>query len=430
MIKTAMNIIEEAKQKAFSYSGYEREAGLRTLLQHNSPNYYSIYWSRINDWVPQVQRLAEQGIRQLAEENSAILLTQLTALLQLKNYRRRDHSALFEFLANLLRSPSVLEAISNELINAKSNISWKHLSLVKSQTLLTSEQLLHLATKGTSPALSSEASRILLFNLAKPDTDLLLTLAQGKHRNVKIQALKKLFRCGYAFPSPTLHNLLLSENAGLRHLAQEQSDFTPSALIEYYENTMQTADSKKMLAAIQELQRLDWRAAEYFMPNLKNHTNDRLRLEYWKFQLTHGQTSKLALISEGLKDSSGKVIRECIKYYMSSTDFFSPIGLLTIETNLAPDRAINWLVLLLRKHNKWEQLHFWLSMMHIYLFDPDKQAHIHKRVRACMAPQYQPYTKLSTQSKQALQETIQMLSGDLTEELVIKLKRTIDSALT
>lgn len=419
-----MNIIADAIQKSHSYNGYEREAALRTLLENNSSDFLSVYWNRINDWVPQVQRLAEQGIRQLIEADSSLLLAQLGELFKLKNYRRRDHSQLYSHLVATLNSPKVLAVMAQGLTTKSCKHSWQYLRLIKTQHLLTAEQLVHLAAQGTSPALASEAARILLFDLTKPDTNLLLRLSRSKAKNLRIQATKQLFHSGYNFSQPELLSLLASENIDLRRLAQAQSKFSNDQLIEHYQAMVQSVKIKERLIAIQELQHQNWQLIERYMPMLKTSLAEKIRREYWRHQLAHNPAPKLVLVAEGLKDPAPSVIKLCSDYYKASAEYFSQSALLSIETHLAPERALGCLELLLRKHNKWQRLEFWLSLAYWNQQHPEKLALIYSYIRNCLASN-KSYAKLELHQRQQLLDHLHQLNHTLPIDLYQELKFTL-----
>lgn len=101
------------------WNGFIREIAVRVLCEAPSPQALVALVERLNDWVPQVRGLAEQGVQPYLQPSQAdALLHALDPLLALANKGRSDHEAILSKLADALTQPE-LQAVLEQALKGR-----------------------------------------------------------------------------------------------------------------------------------------------------------------------------------------------------------------------------------------------------------------------------------------------------------------------
>jgi len=109
------NHLEELQPLARDYSGYVREAAIARCVELALPELFTLVAERLNDWVPQVRRLARKAfVTMLPFVSPAEVLAALPEILLVHSTGRDDYpSWLNEFENALLQAVPVEEFITN-----------------------------------------------------------------------------------------------------------------------------------------------------------------------------------------------------------------------------------------------------------------------------------------------------------------------------
>ncbi len=102
-----------------SRNGFQREAALRHLMRSGNPAALPVFLERLNDWVPNIRRVAHEAIEGLMrDEHAATWINSVPTVLRLREQRRADHSAIVARALQLVLRPRhvdlMLEAIESK----------------------------------------------------------------------------------------------------------------------------------------------------------------------------------------------------------------------------------------------------------------------------------------------------------------------------
>ncbi len=93
-----------------SWSGFDREAGLRAVRSSLSAERLAAIIVRLNDWVPQVRAVAREAFEDyLTPQHAGWLVAQMPAILALEHRHRDDHRSTINKLEALLATPECVE---------------------------------------------------------------------------------------------------------------------------------------------------------------------------------------------------------------------------------------------------------------------------------------------------------------------------------
>ncbi len=86
---------EELIALSKSPNGYERERAIKKMIEKSNSIFLDALLVRVNDWVPQIRKLAKQGVADLMKDtNIDTFVSSLDKILLLKKKGREDHSEL------------------------------------------------------------------------------------------------------------------------------------------------------------------------------------------------------------------------------------------------------------------------------------------------------------------------------------------------
>lgn len=99
-------------------NGFVREVAVRELSKQSSPATLAALLERVNDWVPQVRKLATEGVRQyLAVEHAQALLYALPQIMALAECQRADHGPTLAAARSALQAAQVRNQVEAAFIS-------------------------------------------------------------------------------------------------------------------------------------------------------------------------------------------------------------------------------------------------------------------------------------------------------------------------
>lgn len=219
---------------SFHSSGYVREQAVRALAQFASPEAFPFLLLRINDWVPQVRKLAEDALVDILKEgNQSELLQSLPLVDHVRKFYRGERGDLFPFIDQFLRArpaSEILEAFT------KSPLPDVRRALVR--LLVTPEkdgETIRLALDDSDPIV-----RTLAFQKMSQGATLswnsLQDLCRSRYREQRCQAFTLVARTQEEDAKELLIQGLMDRSASVRNICQyylrKNFGFDPSLFYE------------------------------------------------------------------------------------------------------------------------------------------------------------------------------------------------------
>ncbi|MFJ2711038.1 HEAT repeat domain-containing protein [Pseudomonas sp. NPDC087346] len=200
-------------------NGFIREAAVRELCSHSSPEALVALIQRLNDWVPQVRDLAANGLQSyLSPSHAMSLLAALEPLIALAGQRRVDHSPTLKTARTLLQSSEMRDTVyANFLARQGKTARYLFELLIENQTasdMLLSSALAH--RELTVRLMAVSACQALPTARAMP---LLLEALSRPGAKVRVRVLHALLPM-LDDPTPVLRNALLDASPAIRNLAR------------------------------------------------------------------------------------------------------------------------------------------------------------------------------------------------------------------
>lgn len=174
-------------------NGYVRESATRALAQSGTPLALGALVERLNDWVPQVRRVAREAVNDyLDPARLPAILGNLPGFLNLQRKARADHSGLLQQVSILLRAPRLRGQVLAGL-SASRGQSARFLfdQLVTDESRL--PDLLVRAAGHADPLVRLRTARTCGAYAAEWSTALLQQMLQDRHYAVRREALYLVF---------------------------------------------------------------------------------------------------------------------------------------------------------------------------------------------------------------------------------------------
>lgn len=108
----SQQVVAESKEHLSSPNGFLREAAVQALVDLPQTGTLPMLLERLNDWVPQVRRVAQAAVR--AQMQTVFLpewIASMEALVRLGQARRDDHTAMLQAVAEFLALPEHLPVV-------------------------------------------------------------------------------------------------------------------------------------------------------------------------------------------------------------------------------------------------------------------------------------------------------------------------------
>lgn len=174
-------------------NGYVRESATRALAQSGTPQALAALVERLNDWVPQVRRVAREAVNDyLDPARLPAILGNLPAFLALRSKARADHSALLQQVCALLRTPRLRGQVLASLSVSRGQCArFLFEQLATDESLL--PDLLARAAMHADPLVRLQAARTCGAYAADWSTALLQQMLQDRHYAVRREALYLVF---------------------------------------------------------------------------------------------------------------------------------------------------------------------------------------------------------------------------------------------
>lgn len=200
-------------------NGFVREAAVKGLSAHDSPESLLALIERLNDWVPQVRELASAGVAPyLTTTRAQALLFALDAVMALAMCQRVDHQATVASVREVLQSPDVRQEVYRSFM-ARQGESARYLfalllEVAESPDALVRDALAH--RELTVRLAAVVVCETLPAGRAVPLLREALPRAAAKVRVRVLRALLPLLDD----PRPVLRQALLDASPSIRSLAQ------------------------------------------------------------------------------------------------------------------------------------------------------------------------------------------------------------------
>ncbi|SDI00258.1 hypothetical protein SAMN05216588_1105 [Pseudomonas flavescens] len=200
-------------------NGFVREVAVRELSEQPSPDALAALLERVNDWVPQIRKLAVAGVQTyLTPEHTTALLHALPALMALAERQRADHGPTLAAARAVLQTAEARHEVEAAFV-AKHGKGARFLfglllEASDEPTSLLATALAH--REMTVRQMAVSACQVLPADLARP---LLLRAFATPGASVRVNALRYLLTALDA-PRPLLREALLDASPAVRNLAR------------------------------------------------------------------------------------------------------------------------------------------------------------------------------------------------------------------
>lgn len=201
------------------YNGFVREVAVRELSEQPSPAALAALLERANDWVPQVRKLASEGVqRYLAAEHAPALLHALPQLMALAERQRADHGQTLATARAALQAPEVRSEVVAEFL-ARQGKAARFLFALLSEASREPAALLEMALAHREMTVRQMAVSACLSLPAEQAVPLLQHTLATPGASVRVKALHVLLSLPDD-PREMLRVALLDASPAVRNLAR------------------------------------------------------------------------------------------------------------------------------------------------------------------------------------------------------------------
>lgn len=345
-------------------NGFGRETAIRRLMRSGNPAALPCLLERLNDWVPQVRRVASQAVEALlCDEHASAWINGLPMVLRLREQKRSDHSAILARAMDLVLRPThldlllaALESKDTSLARAAARLCIEH-ALADPATLL--ERLLR-----QSDVVARDLAAGLLRKLDGEAFESAATRLVGdSHIRVRQEALQLLLIRRPALGLQHAYDGLFDEGAwirsiSLRVLKERAIDTLPlllSALVPGAPFRRQRAALLCLADAHRQI------ALPHLLPYTQ-HAQASLRRSALQALARCDADLARPLLLEGLRDVSPSVVATCGRLLKTVAPTPSLAELDGAMQNALCERTFDTCLSIARAMNKWDRLILLLTL--------------------------------------------------------------------
>jgi len=204
-------------------NGFVREAAVRQLMQIDDSEALTCLIERLNDFVPQVRELADQGVRRFLAPRYALILTEVLDLFMALEHRSRtDHRAMLGTVIDILSLPLIRDTTLQAFLQARGPAARLMLDILQRAFAEDVQGVLARAQAHSDPSvqrLALQACLTLPEEYARP----LIAAALGSRAaNLRLNALRAWLSLSNSpeHVHPLLENAVLDPSASVRSLAR------------------------------------------------------------------------------------------------------------------------------------------------------------------------------------------------------------------
>ena len=239
---------------SFHNSGYVREAAVKALSDINDGSEVPFLLLRLNDWVPEIRRIAAEAVlKRLSREYAFHFVRHFRLVLRLRSCGRDDHKPLVARITSFLKSPESFRAVSEGVSSPDRELRREFFRLAVEGAGEDQTKLLERVIGDRDPIVRLWAARDLLPQMGSSELrQPIELLRRDKSRPVRCEGLNLWVS---KFPEdalPAIDDALFDSHGSVRALAQYwmekvQPDLN---LAEVYREALKELDQKRLRAAI------------------------------------------------------------------------------------------------------------------------------------------------------------------------------------
>lgn len=345
-------------------NGFKREAALHLLIRSGNPAALPIFVERLNDWVPQIRRIATQAVEGLLRsEHAAEWINALPMVLQLREQRRVDHSSITARALELILHPAQVELLLSAVEATHIGVARAATRLCIDHALVDPTALIDRLMRQPDVVARDQAAGLLRRLEGEPFEAAAVRMIGDSHMSVRREALQQLLLRSPAVGLTHARDALFDSGAwirgiSLRAMKTHGIDTLPILL----SALAPTVSVRRQRAALHGLADAHGaHAIEHLLPYIEHPQPSLRRSALQALACCTADMARPRLLL-GLCDESPAVVAACSRMLRTASPTPSLAELFEAMQNARCERTFDACLSLSRATNKWDRLILLLTL--------------------------------------------------------------------